>query len=88
MIGALVSRGRARGVGFAGLVSVCNEVDLSVGEICSATLDDPGIDGYVLFLESLNHGAALRAFAIEAARRGKPVIAYGPGMVGVPCGYG
>jgi acetate---CoA ligase (ADP-forming) len=76
MIGALVSRGRARGVGFAGLVSVGNEVDLSVGEICSATLDDPGIDGYVLFLESLNHGAALRAFAIEAARRGKPVIAY------------
>lgn len=76
MIGALVSRGRARGVGFAGLVSVGNEVDLSIGEICAATLDDPGIDGYVLFLESLNHGAALRAFAVEAAKRGKPVIAY------------
>ena len=29
MIGALVSRGKARGVGFAGLVSVGNEVDLS-----------------------------------------------------------
>lgn len=76
MIGALVSRGRARGVGFAGLVSVGSEVDLSIGEICAATLDDPGIDGYVLFLESLNHGAALRAFAVEAAKRGKPVIAY------------
>ena len=76
MIGALVSRGRARGVGFAGLVSVGSEADLSVGEICAATLDDPGIDGYLLFLESLHHGAALRAFAIEAARRGKPVIAY------------
>ena len=76
MIGALVSRGRARGVGFAGLVSVGSECDLSLGEICAATLDDPGIEGYVLFLESLNHGAALRAFAIEAARRGKPVIAY------------
>jgi acyl-CoA synthetase (NDP forming) len=76
MIGALVSRGRARGVGFAGLVSVGSEVDLSVGEICAATLDDTGIDGYVLFLESLNHGAALRAFAIEASKRGKPVIAY------------
>ncbi len=76
MIGALVSRGRARSVGFAGLVSVGNEVDLSIGEICAATLDDPGIDGYVLFLESLNHGAALRAFAVEAAKRHKPVIAY------------
>ena len=26
--------------------------------------------------------------AVRAAREGKPVIAYGPGMVGVPCGYG
>lgn len=76
MIGALVSRGRARGVGFAGLVSVGNEVDLSIGEICAATLDDAGIDGYALFLESLSHGTALRAFAVEAAKRGKPVIAY------------
>ena len=76
MIGALVSRGRARGVGFASLVSVGNEADLSVGEICAATLDDPQIEGYVLFLESLNHGQALRAFALAAAERGKPVVAY------------
>lgn len=76
MIGALVSRGKARGVGFAGLVSVGSEVDLSVGEICAATLDDPSIEGYVLFLESLRHGDQLQAFAREAAKRGKPVIAY------------
>jgi acyl-CoA synthetase (NDP forming) len=76
MIGALVSRGKARGVGFAGLVSVGSEVDLSVGEICAATLDDPAIQGYVLFLESLRHGDAIQAFAREAARRGKPVVAY------------
>ncbi|WP_159917472.1 acetate--CoA ligase family protein [Pantoea sp. 18069] len=76
MIGALVSRGKARGVGFAGLVSVGSEVDLSVGEICAATLDDPAIQGYVLFLESLRHGDAIQAFAREAAKRGKPVVAY------------
>ncbi|MFA7666412.1 MAG: acetate--CoA ligase family protein [Burkholderiaceae bacterium] len=76
MIGALVSRGKARGVGFAGLVSTGNEVDLSLGEICAATLDDPAIGGYLLFLESLRHGADLREFALGAARRGKPVIAY------------
>src|SRR5690606_20323494 len=40
------------------------------------TLDDPGIEGYLLFLESLNHGAQIREFAIQAAKRGKPVIAY------------
>ncbi|MGC3987407.1 MAG: acetate--CoA ligase family protein [Pseudorhodoferax sp.] len=76
MIGALVSRGKARGVGYAGLVSVGSEVDLNIGEICMATLDDPGIEAYLLFLESLQHGAQLRAFAQEAARRGKPVVAY------------
>ena len=76
MIGALLSRGKARGVGFAGMVSVGNEVDLSLGEICAATLDDPGIDGYMLFLESLRRADTLRAFALEAAARGKPIIAY------------
>jgi acyl-CoA synthetase (NDP forming) len=76
MIGTLISRGKARGIGFAGLVSVGNEVDLSIGEICAATLDDPGIDGYLLFLETLRQAKAFRAFALEAARRGKPVLAY------------
>jgi acyl-CoA synthetase (NDP forming) len=76
MIGALASRGNARGLGFAGLVSVGNEIDLSLGEICEATLDDTGIDGYMLFLETMRHADALRRFAVEAAGRGKPVIAY------------
>lgn len=76
MIGALLSRGKARHIGFAGLVSVGNEVDLSVGEICAATLDDPDIDGYLLFLETMRKAASLRAFALAAAARGKPVLAY------------
>jgi acyl-CoA synthetase (NDP forming) len=76
MIGTFLSRGRACGIGFAGLVSVGNEVDLSLGEICLATLDDPDIDGYVLFLETLRHAGALRRFAEGAAAVGKPVLAY------------
>ena len=71
MIGALMSRGKQKGVGFAGLVSIGNEVDLSIGEICASTLDDPDIDGYLLFLESIRNSAALRAFALEAPRRGQ-----------------
>src|SRR5580704_14103477 len=76
MIGALLSRGAARGISFAGLVSVGNEVDLSLGEICAATLDDPAIEGYMLFLESLRHANSLRAFALRAAQCNKPVLAY------------
>lgn len=76
MIGALLSRGNARGARFAALVSVGNEIDLSLGEICEATLGDADIDGYMLFLETLRHAHALRRFAVKAAQAGKPVIAY------------
>ncbi len=76
MIGTFLSRGRACGIGFAGLVSVGNEVDLSLGEICLATLDDPEIDGYLLFLETLRHADTLRIFAERAAAAGRPVLAY------------
>jgi acyl-CoA synthetase (NDP forming) len=76
MIGALLSRGKARGVRFAALASVGNEIDLSLGEICEVALDDPDIDGYMLFLETLRHADALRRFALAAAQAGKPVIAY------------
>lgn len=76
LIGAIATRGKARGIGFAGLVSVGSEVDLGVGEICAALLDDPNIDNYVLFLENLRKAGAIRDFALRAARRGKPVIVY------------
>jgi len=76
MIGAILSRGRQRGLGFAGLVSVGAEVDLDVGSICASTLDDPQVTSYLLFLETLRGADALRDFAAGAAARGKPVIAY------------
>jgi acetate---CoA ligase (ADP-forming) len=76
MIGALQSRGKALGVGFAGLVSVGNELDLNVGEICAATLDDPTVGSYALFLESINGADSLRRFAEAARQRNRPVVAY------------
>jgi acyl-CoA synthetase (NDP forming) len=76
MIGALVSRGKALGIGFASLVSVGSEIDLSVGDICAATLDDPDIRGYALFLESISDAGSLRRFAAAATAAGRPVVAY------------
>ena len=76
MIGALVSRGKARGIGFGALVSIGNEVDVGIGELCAATLDSPEVGGYLLFLETLRKAGELRRFALAAHRRGKPVIAY------------
>lgn len=76
MLGALVSRGQARGVGFSSLVSVGNECDLSVGEIAAMLVDDPATDVILLFLETLRDPAAMRAMALKAHAAGKPVLAY------------
>lgn len=75
MIGALLSRGHAKGVDFAGLISVGGEIDISLGELCEGTLDDSHITGYLLFLESLRDTRAIRRFAVGAAERGKPIVA-------------
>jgi acyl-CoA synthetase (NDP forming) len=75
MIGALLSRGNAEGIGFAGFVSVGSEADLGLGALCLATLEDPRISSYMLFLETLRQAPALRRFAVEAAKQGRPVVA-------------
>jgi len=76
LIGAIVSRGKQRGFGFSGLVSVGNEADLGIADICAATLDDPHVGGYLLFLETIRDGVALRRFARDALAAGRPVVAY------------
>ena len=76
LIGALVSRGQARGIGFSTLVSVGNEADLSVGEVAAMLVADPETDVITLFLETLRDRAALEAMATEAHAAGKPVMAY------------
>ena len=76
LIGALVSRGQARGIHFATLVSVGNESDLSVGEVAGMMVDDPETDVVILFLETLRDRAALEAMTVKAHGAGKPVMAY------------
>ena len=76
LIGALVSRGQARGIGFSTLVSVGNESDLSVGEVAAMLVEDPETDVITLFLETLRDRAALEAMAAEAHAAGKPIMAY------------
>lgn len=86
MIGSLVSRGKARGLGFSTVISVGGEADLSIGEICAASLNDSGVTGYLLFLETIRRADALAQFAKAAAVRGKPVVAYKLGRSKVGAG--
>jgi len=76
MIGALLSQGAARGIGFSRLVSTGNEADLGVGELGTLMLDDPRCTAILLFLESIRDRAGLAEFARHADACGKPVIAY------------
>ncbi|MBI3196938.1 MAG: acetate--CoA ligase family protein [Rhodospirillales bacterium] len=76
LIGALLSRADARGIGFSRLISVGNEVDLAVGEIADLLVDDPKTDAILLFMETLRDGDRLAHAARRAHAAGKPVIAY------------
>lgn len=76
LIGALLSRADARGIGFSRLISVGNEVDLAVGEIADLMVDDPKTKAILLFMETLRDGDRLARAARRAHAAGKPVIAY------------
>ena len=76
LIGALLSRADARGIGFSRLISVGNEVDLAVGEIADLMVDDPKTRAILLFMETLRDGDRLAHAARRAYAAGKPVIAY------------
>jgi acyl-CoA synthetase (NDP forming) len=76
LIGALLSRADARGVGFSRLISVGNEVDLAVGEIADLLVDDAKTGAILLFMETLRDRERLARAARRAYAAGKPVIAY------------
>ena len=75
MMGALLSRGAARGLGFSHLIGTGNEADLTAGEIASLLLDDADVDVVCLFLEALRAPEHLAAAARKAHALGKPIIA-------------
>src|SRR6185295_11832383 len=76
MLGTVLSRGAARGLGFAKLVSVGNECDLGVGELVELLVEDPDTHVVLLFLETIRDPGRLARAARTAHAAGKPVIAY------------
>jgi len=76
MLGTLISRAQARGLGFSKLVSVGNECDLGVGEIADMLVDDPATEAILLFLETFRDARHLASAARRAYAAGKPMVAY------------
>lgn len=76
ILGTLLSRGAARGIGFSRMLSVGNEADVGVGELVDVLVDDPDTDAILLFLEALRDAPVIAKAARRAFDAGKPVMAY------------
>ncbi len=76
LIGALLAHGHSRGVGFSKLVSVGNELDLSVGEIGKMLVNDPNTETIILFLETLRNSNEVAEMSRMAHKAGKQIICY------------
>lgn len=76
LTGTILSRGRDLDVGFAKLISVGNEADLTVGEIGLACVEDPETEVFLLFLETFRDRDRIIAFARAAHDADKPVVVY------------
>ena len=76
MLGTLLSRGAARGLGYAKMVSIGNESDLGVGELVELLIDDADTKVIALFLETVRDAKRLAAAARKAHAAGKPIVAY------------
>lgn len=76
MLGAIMARGAARGLGFSHLISTGNEADLTASEIAGLLVDDPQVDAILLFLEAIRRADLLAEAARRAHAVGKPIIAF------------
>ena len=76
MMGAIMSRGAARGLGFSHIVGTGNEADLTAGEVAGLLVDDPQVDAILLFLEAIRAPHHFADLARRAHAAGKPVVAY------------
>jgi acetate---CoA ligase (ADP-forming) len=76
ILGSLLSRGAARGIGFSKLIATGNEADIEVSDCLDYLLDDPATAVIALYLEGLRAPERFRAAAARAAEIGKPIVAF------------
>lgn len=76
ILGALLSRGVAAGIGFSKLISTSNEVDLDVADFVDHLADDPATAVIALYLEGLRDTARFTRAVGRARAAGKPVVVF------------
>lgn len=76
ILGSLLSRGAARGIGFSKLISTSNEADLDLADFIDHLADDEATRVIALYMEGVRDVARFRAAAAKAARSGKPLVVF------------
>ncbi len=76
ILGALLSRGAARGIGFCKLASTGNEADLDIADLIAAYADDHATTAIAAYIEGIRSVGKFRAAAEAARAAGKPLVIY------------
>jgi len=76
ILGSLLSRATACGLGLSKLVSTSNEADLGLADFVDYLIDDPSTKVIVLYIESIRHPERFRVAALRAKNAGKPIVVY------------
>ena len=76
ILGSLLSRASARGIGLAKLISTSNEVDLELADFIDWLVDDEATKVIALYVETVRNTQKFRAAALRAVQAGKPIVAF------------
>ena len=76
ILGALLSRGAARGIGFCKLASTGNEADLDIADLIEAYAADPATSVIAAYIEGIRSVDKFRRAALAARDAGKPLVVY------------
>jgi acetyltransferase len=74
MMGSLLTRAQARGIGFSYLVSTGNEGDLDSTDYMEFMLEDPHTEAIIVFLEGLRNVKRFYEVAELSLQKEKPII--------------
>ena len=75
ILGALLSRAAARGIGLSKLVATSNEADLEIADFIDYLADDSETSVIALYIETIRNPETFRRAAAKARAAGKPIVA-------------
>jgi acyl-CoA synthetase (NDP forming) len=76
ILGSLLSRAAAKGIGLSKLISTSNEVDWEIADFIDVLVDDEATQVIALYIETIRNPHRFRLAAMKAAEQGKSIVAF------------